>query len=55
MLTESGKKIAQAVWQQDVLAGDYLLKTVKQDQTIRIHDLYGNQAADTRHRFAIKI
>lgn len=47
MLTESGKKIAQAVWQQNVLAGDYLLKTVKQGQTIRIHDLYGNQAADT--------
>ncbi len=47
MLTESTKKVQQAIHRETVLAGDYWLHTVKKGETLRIHDLEGNQAADT--------
>lgn len=47
MLTNSDKKPDRATVRNTVLAGDYWLHTVFKGQTVRIHDLEGNQAADT--------
>lgn len=41
------KSPSQAIFRQDVKAGDYFLHKIKQGQTVRILDLKGNQAADT--------
>jgi len=37
----------QANFRENVLAGDYFMRTINAGQTIRIHDIEGNQAADT--------
>ncbi len=47
MIKESQLQIDDALFRQVVLAGDYLIKAVKQGETFRILDLQGNQAADT--------
>lgn len=47
MIKESALKAEEAVYREEVLAGDYFIKVVKQGQTFRILDLEGNQAADT--------
>lgn len=47
MIKESHRDSVDANLSLTVLAGDYLLKKIRQDQTIRITDLEGNQAADT--------
>jgi uncharacterized protein len=47
MIVESGKNVDQALFSENVLAGDYWMKTIRAGQTIRITDLEGNQAADT--------
>lgn len=47
MITASDQNPADAIFKQQVDAGDYFVKVVKKDQTLRIVDLYGNQAADT--------
>lgn len=47
MIIESQLNPTQAIVQDNVGAGDYYLKVVKQGQTLRILDLEGNQAADT--------
>lgn len=47
MIKESTLLADNAVDREQVAAGDYYIKVVKQGQTFRILDLEGNQAADT--------
>jgi len=47
MIKESPLAAAAAIYRQEVPAGDYWIKVLKQGQSIRILDLVGNQAADT--------
>jgi hypothetical protein len=47
MIKESHLSPDNAVFTEQVLAGDYWIKEVKAGQTFRILDLEGNQAADT--------
>ncbi|MDH5393776.1 MAG: urea carboxylase-associated family protein [Gammaproteobacteria bacterium] len=47
MIKESVLKTDDSVYRQQVAAGDYFIKVVKKDQTFRILDIEGNQAADT--------
>src|SRR5271168_5215880 len=47
MLKESALSPDAAVYRQVIPAGDYWIRTVRKDQTFRIVDLEGNQAADT--------
>ena len=47
MIRQSELQVEQAVFRHTVEAGDYFIQTVKADQTFRILDLEGNQAADT--------
>ena len=47
MIKESALTPDQAVYREQVEAGDYFMKVVKAGQTFRILDLKGNQAADT--------
>lgn len=47
MIKESHLNPDNAVFTEQVLAGDYWIKEVKAGQTFRILDLEGNQAADT--------
>lgn len=47
MIKESSLRPDNAAYRETVPAGDYFMKVVHQDQTFRILDLEGNQAADT--------
>lgn len=47
MIKESQLQADQAVFREEIPAGDYFMKVIKQGQTFRILDLEGNQAADT--------
>jgi urea carboxylase-associated protein 1 len=47
MIKESSLQPETAAYREIVPAGDYFMKMVKKDQTFRILDLEGNQAADT--------
>jgi hypothetical protein len=47
MIKQSTLQAEQAVFRQQVAAGDYFIKVVNKGQTFRILDLEGNQAADT--------
>jgi len=47
VIRQSELQVEQAVFRHTVEAGDYFIQTVKADQTFRILDLEGNQAADT--------
>jgi len=47
MIKQSSLQAEQAVFRQQVAAGDYFIKVVNRGQTFRILDLQGNQAADT--------
>ncbi len=47
MIKESPRDAAAAVYRKIIDAGDYWMQVVKKDQTLRILDLEGNQAADT--------
>ncbi|NQX88329.1 MAG: urea carboxylase-associated family protein [Halioglobus sp.] len=47
MIKESNLLAEQAVYRETVGAGDYYMRPLKRGQTVRIHDLEGNQAADT--------
>lgn len=47
MIKESALVADDAVFRQEVPAGDYFIKIVERGQTVRILDLEGNQAADT--------
>ncbi len=47
MITESTLKAEEAVLHQTVPAGEYWMQVVKKDQTLRILDQQGNQAADS--------
>jgi len=47
MIKESQLKKEDAVYSENVAAGDYFIKVVKKGQTFRISDSEGNQAADT--------
>lgn len=47
MIKESLLKKEDAVYSENVAAGDYFIKVVKKGQTFRILDTEGNQAADT--------
>lgn len=47
MIKESMLNAENAVYREEVLAGDYFIRVVKKGQTFRILDLEGNQAADT--------
>lgn len=47
MIVESSLKTDDALYRETVKAGSYWLYTVKANQTLRIVDLKGNQAADT--------
>ncbi|KAF0093598.1 MAG: hypothetical protein E1N59_2731 [Puniceicoccaceae bacterium 5H] len=47
MLTESPYQPDQAVYRHVIPAGDRWMHTIRQGQIFRIHDLEGNQAADT--------
>ena len=47
MIRESQRQPQQACFREVVAAGDYFIHTVKKDQTVRLLDLEGNQAADT--------
>lgn len=47
MIKESPRTAAEAVYRKIIGAGDYWMQIVKKDQTLRIMDLEGNQAADT--------
>lgn len=47
MIKESSLHVNDAVYRETIPAGDYFMKIVKTDQTFRILDLEGNQAADT--------
>lgn len=46
MIKESNLDINQAARYEEVLAGDYWMQPLLKNQTLRIVDLYGNQAAD---------
>lgn len=46
-LTTSDKKPADAVYRHTIPAGEPFLFEVKKGQTVRLHDLEGNQAVDT--------
>jgi hypothetical protein len=47
MIKESKLNAENAIFREQVDAGDYFMKVVNQGQTFRILDLEGNQAADT--------
>ena len=47
MIKESTRQPEQACFREVVAAGDYFIRTIKKDQTVRLLDLEGNQAADT--------
>lgn len=47
MIKQSELLAEQAVFREQVAAGDYFIKVVNKGQTFRILDLQGNQAADT--------
>jgi hypothetical protein len=47
MIKQSTLQAEQAVFRQQVAAGDYFIKVINKGQTFRILDLEGNQAADT--------
>lgn len=47
MIKESHLNINQAARYEEVLAGDYWMQPLLKNQTLRIIDLHGNQAADT--------
>ena len=47
MIKESLLNTNQAVRYEEVLAGDYWMQPLLKNQTLRIVDLHGNQAADT--------
>lgn len=47
MIKESLLNINQAARYEEVLAGDYWMQPLLKNQTLRIVDLHGNQAADT--------
>ncbi len=47
MIRESSRVANDASYRQVVDAGDYWMHVIKADQTLRILDLEGNQAADT--------
>ena len=47
MIKQSQLLPEDAVYRETVLAGSYFMKVVYEDQTFRILDLEGNQAADT--------
>ena len=47
MIKESQLKKEDAVYSENIAAGDYFIKVVKKGQTFRILDSEGNQAADT--------
>ena len=47
MIKQSTLLAEQAVFREQVAAGDYFIKVVNKGQTFRILDLEGNQAADT--------
>lgn len=47
MIKESHLNINQAARYEEVLAGDYWMQPLLKNQTLRIVDLHGNQAADT--------
>lgn len=47
MIKESHLNISQAARYEEVLAGDYWMQPLLKNQTLRIVDLHGNQAADT--------
>lgn len=47
MIKQSQRLAEQAVFREQVAAGDYFIKVVNKGQTFRILDLHGNQAADT--------
>ncbi len=47
MIKESQRKLTDCSYREVVDAGDYYMKVLKKDQTLRILDLEGNQAADT--------
>jgi urea carboxylase-associated protein 1 len=47
MLTASKKRPEDAIYREIIAAGAPYLKEIKAGQTIRIHDLEGNQAVDT--------
>lgn len=46
MIKQSNLNIDQAARYEEVLAGDYWMQPLLKDQTLRIVDLHGNQAAD---------
>ncbi|STQ61258.1 urea carboxylase-associated protein 1 [Pseudescherichia vulneris] len=46
-LVESQKHPAEAVFRHTIPAGEHYLFEVKKGQTLRLHDLEGNQAIDT--------
>lgn len=47
MIKESKLKKEDAIYTEEVAAGDYFIKVVNKGQTFRILDIGGNQAADT--------
>ncbi len=47
MIVESPRRPDDAVYRETVPAGEYWMQVLRQGQTLRIHDLEGNQAADT--------
>lgn len=47
MIVESPRHPDHAVYRETIPAGDYWMQILRQGQTLRIHDLEGNQAADT--------
>jgi urea carboxylase-associated protein 1 len=47
VIKESHLNINQAASYEEVLAGDYWMQPLLKNQTLRIVDLHGNQAADT--------
>ena len=47
MIKESKLKKEDAIYAEEVAAGDYFIKVVNKGQTFRILDIGGNQAADT--------
>jgi len=46
-LTESTRQLADAIHRETLAAGEPWLRELKAGQTLRIHDLEGNQAVDT--------
>lgn len=47
MIKESSRAATEAVYRNIIGAGDYWMQVIKKNQTLRILDLEGNQAADT--------